>query len=213
MINCIWWAARELLGGLRRDEWGYARVPASGPDEVDGLQPYAAHARTLAALGRGAFEEAYRRATTVAPRGVVPAFVPQALWLLMDLTEAAVRTGRRSEAQAHVAAARKAGLDAISPRLKTLLLASTGLSADSGESTWFEQAPAVPEAERWPFDMAGVQLYYGEHLRRVKATTEARLHLAAAVDAFQRLGADPWAGRAAPASSTSRRSPRTRASR
>ncbi|MGW1888304.1 AAA family ATPase [Streptomyces sp. NPDC001970] len=183
------YAATDTLTG-EMDQW-------AGPRRANVVRFYAAHARTLAALGQGAFEEAYRQATTVAPAGVFPAFIPHALWLLMDLTEAAVRTGRRSEAQAHVAAARKAGLDAISPRLKTLLLASTGLSADSGQSTWFEQALAVPEAERWPFDLARVHLYYGEHLRRIKATTEARLHLAAAVDTFQRLDAVPWAGRAA----------------
>ncbi|MCX4908937.1 LuxR family transcriptional regulator [Streptomyces sp. NBC_00878] len=183
------YAATDTLTG-EMDQW-------AGPRRAGVVRFYVAHARTLAALGRGAFEEAYRQATTVAPAGVFPAFVPHALWLLMDLTEAAVRTGRRSEAQAHVAAARKAGLDAISPRLKTLLLASAGLSADSGEGALFEQALAVPGAERWPFDLARVHLYYGEHLRRVKATTEARLHLAAAVDTFQRLGAVPWAGRAA----------------
>jgi DNA-binding CsgD family transcriptional regulator len=151
----------------------------------------------MAALGQGDFEEAYRQATIVAPAGVFPAFVPHALWLLMDLTEAAVRTGRHSEARAHVAAARNAHLDAISPRLKMLLLACTALASDSGEGNWFEQALAVPEAERWPFDLARIHLYYGEHLRRGKATTQARHHLAVAVDTFQQLGARSWADRAA----------------
>jgi hypothetical protein len=45
----------------------------------------------------------------------------------------------------------------------------------------------VPGADRWPFDRARVQLTFGERLRRMKATTEARVWLAAALDTFQRL--------------------------
>src|SRR3712207_7606219 len=36
------------------------------------------------------------------------------------------------------------------------------------------------------------QLAYGEHLRRSRATSAARLHLAAALETFQRLEAHPW---------------------
>jgi len=169
----------------------------AGPRRAGAVRWYTAHVRALAALGRGDFEEAYRQATSVAPAGEFPAFVPHALWLLLDLTEAAVRTGRRGEARAHVAAARAAGLDAVSPRLRMLLLASTALAADRGASAWFEQALAVPEAERWPFDLGRIHLYFGEHLRRCKATTRSRHHLAAAVQTFRQLGAHPWAGRAA----------------
>jgi hypothetical protein len=38
-----------------------------------------------------------------------------ALWVLIDLVQAAVRTGRHSEAAAHVTAMRDAGIAAISP--------------------------------------------------------------------------------------------------
>jgi DNA-binding CsgD family transcriptional regulator len=48
----------------------------------------------------------------------------------------------------------------------------------------------------WP-GTPRVQLTYGERLRRLKATTEARALLNAALDTFQRLGAVPWAARAA----------------
>lgn len=199
------WPGNYLLAARAALQGNYAAANAladamdqwAGPRRAGAVRLYAAHARALAALGQGSFEEAYRQATIVSPAGVFPAFVPHALWLLMDLTEAAVRTGRRGEAQAHVAAARKAGLDALSPRLKMLLLASAGLSADSREDTWFERALAVPEAERWPFDLARIHLYYGEHLRRIRSNTLARHQLTVAADTFQRLGAFPWAGRAA----------------
>jgi hypothetical protein len=71
-------------------------------------QDYAAHARALAALGQGDFETAYRHAFSVSRAGDFASHVPHALWLVMDLVEAAVHTGRHAEAAAHVAAARHA---------------------------------------------------------------------------------------------------------
>jgi DNA-binding CsgD family transcriptional regulator len=68
--------------------------------------------------------------------------------------------------------------------------------ADETYGELFETALAIPGAERWPFDQARIQLAYGERLRRVKATTAARVHLTAARDTFQRLGARPWTTRA-----------------
>lgn len=60
----------------------------------------------------------------------------------------------------------------------------------------FEEALAVPGTDRWPFELARVRLAYGERLRRVRATTEARTQLADAIDTFERLGARPWTARA-----------------
>jgi DNA-binding CsgD family transcriptional regulator len=59
----------------------------------------------------------------------------------------------------------------------------------------FEKALAVPGTDRWPFERARVQLAYGERLRRARSATEARTHLADALDTFQRLGAGPWTTR------------------
>ena len=61
----------------------------------------------------------------------------------------------------------------------------------------FEQALAVPGVDRFPFDVARVQLVYGEHLRRNRSIADARRYLNAAAGTFERLGARPWAGRAA----------------
>jgi DNA-binding CsgD family transcriptional regulator len=58
--------------------------------------------------------------------------------------------------------------------------------------------PAGDSCRRqWPFELARVQLAYGEHLRRVRATGDARAQLGAALDTFRALGARPWADRAA----------------
>jgi DNA-binding CsgD family transcriptional regulator len=181
-------AVRELTGQMIR--WAL-------PRGIVQAQLAAHHAGALAALGRGDFEEAYQEAAAISPPGVFARYVPYALRVPMDLVEAAVRTGRHREAAAHVAAMRRAGLGRISPRLTMLANASAALTAPAGQAgQLFAAALAVPGADRWPFERARVQLAYGEQLRRVRATTEARAQLSAALSAFEALGARPWALRA-----------------
>ncbi|WP_172386779.1 helix-turn-helix transcriptional regulator [Streptomyces sp. MNP-20] len=59
----------------------------------------------------------------------------------------------------------------------------------------FDEALAVPDTGRRPFERARVQLAYGEGLRRARSTKRARGHLGAALDTFERLGAAPWTAR------------------
>lgn len=158
----------------------------------------AAQALVLDALGRGDFEEAYRHVTTITPAGELATHVPHALWVIMDVVEAAVRTGRTAEAAAHVEAVRAHGVAALSPRLAMAVDAAAALVAgDEEAAVLFERALSVPGGEHWPFERARIALAYGERLRRTKVTAEARRHLADALDAFQRLEARPWAARAA----------------
>ena len=181
-------AVRELTGQMTR--WAV-------PRGIVQAQLAAHHAGSLAALGRGDFEEAYQEAAAISPPGILASYVPYALRVPMDLVEAAVRTGRHREAAAHVAAMHQAGLGRISPRLTMLTNASAALTAPAGQAgQLFAAALAVPGADRWPFDRARVQLAHGEQLRRVRATTEARAHLSAALTTFEALGARPWALRA-----------------
>jgi DNA-binding CsgD family transcriptional regulator len=168
------------------------------PRRARAVQWYAWQAQTLAALGRGDFEEAYQQATAISPAGVLASHVPFALYVPMDLVEAAIRTGRHAEAAGHVAAIRAANIAALSPRLALLAGGSAAIAApDDSAARLFEEALSSPGADRWPFDLARLQLAYGEWLRRAQATTESRRHLVAALDTFERLGARPWAGRAA----------------
>jgi DNA-binding CsgD family transcriptional regulator len=167
------------------------------PRRVGAILRLAAQARMLSALTHGDFEAAYQHATTITRPGELADHVPHALWLTLDLTEAAVRTGRQAEAAAHVAAVRQAGVTAISPRQALITEGAAAIAAPDRESAaLFERALTVPGADRWPFDRARIQLIFGERLRRMKATTDARVHLTAALDTFQRLGAAPWAARA-----------------
>jgi DNA-binding CsgD family transcriptional regulator len=180
-------ATRSLTDQM--DQW-------AGPRRADVVRVYAAHAKALSALGRGDFEEAYQQATLITPAGTLPMLTQQGVWTVLDLVDAAVRTGRHRQAQDHVAAARDAGLGAVSARLRMVLHAAAALAADDDHHPGFRAALAVEGAERWPFDLARIQLYYGERLRRGKAPARARHHLARAAEAFQRLGATPWADRA-----------------
>jgi tetratricopeptide (TPR) repeat protein len=165
------------------------------PRRAKAIQAYALHARALDSLGGGDFEGAYQNACEISPAGTIASHVPHAMWVVMELVEAAVRTGRHDEAMAHVEAAREANLGAISSRLALIMEGSAGIAAIELDGS-FEKALAVPDIELWPFDLARVELAYGERLRRDKATREARTHLTSALSTFQRLGAQPWTRRA-----------------
>ncbi|MGJ6969006.1 helix-turn-helix transcriptional regulator [Streptosporangium sp. G11] len=159
---------------------------------------YARQVRTVADLGRGDFESAYQHATAISPAGTFASHVPHALWVAMDLVEAAVRTNRRAEAVAHVHAMRESDIGGLSPRLALLVGGSAALCAAEDEEAvrLFDTALAVPGVERWPFDLARVRLAYGERLRRARANADSRGPLSLARDAFTLLGARPWAERA-----------------
>ncbi|HEX5297619.1 MAG TPA: helix-turn-helix transcriptional regulator [Streptosporangiaceae bacterium] len=116
--------------------------------------------------------------------------------MFLDLVEAAIHTGRRAEAAAHITAARDCRLGRLSPRLRLVVLAGEAVTESRTDTTTLEQAITDPGHDRWPFDLARIQLIYGSHLRRAKSTTDARRHLSAAAETFRRLGATPWTTRA-----------------
>lgn len=169
----------------------------AGPRGLGAVGWYAGQAQGLAALGRCDFEDAYQQAIKITPAGTLPSHVPHALVVLMDLVEAAVRTGRHAEAAAHLAAVEAANLARLSSRLALVVGASAALVAsDAMASELFERALALPGIERWRFDLARVRLLYGEHLRRRRAMREARVQLDAAREIFEGLQARPWVDRA-----------------
>jgi DNA-binding CsgD family transcriptional regulator len=156
------------------------------------------HINCLSATGLGDFEDAYEQAVEIGPVGEFPSQNPFALFVAMDLVEAAVRTGRTSEAEAHVDGMKRAGLADISPRLELVVNASSAmvLRTSNDSCRMFEKALCVPGAESYPFELSRVELCYGEHLRRCRRVVESRMHLTEAVQRFRSLGANPWAVRA-----------------
>jgi DNA-binding CsgD family transcriptional regulator len=89
-------------------------------------------------------------------------------------------------------------MSALSLRLALLAGGSAALCADEDDDAigLFARALALPGIERWPFDLARVQLAYGERLRRARANSDSRAPLSMAYDAFALLGARPWMERA-----------------
>jgi DNA-binding CsgD family transcriptional regulator len=113
-----------------------------------------------------------------------------------DKLEAAIRAGRIEDARAALALyeARASHLGDVSmvPRI----LACRALLAGGADATdRFEDALRHGEQAR-PLDLARIQLLYGEHLRRERRRTDARVQLRAALETFERLRAEPWAERA-----------------
>jgi DNA-binding CsgD family transcriptional regulator len=168
------------------------------PRRVRAVQCFAWQAQSLAALGRGDFEEAYQQASKIRPAGTIASHLHGVQDVLMDIVEAAVHTGRHDEAAAHVSAIEESNVAALSSRLALVAHGSAAIAAATNSSAieLFEQALATPGADRWSFDLARVQLAYGERLRRMRTVTEARVQLTAAIETFERMGARPWASRA-----------------
>jgi DNA-binding CsgD family transcriptional regulator len=160
------------------------------------IRAYASHIRGLTALGQEDFETAFQNAAAISPPGLLAPYAPHALWVFHDLVEAAMHTGREAAAAAHIAAARECRLDRLSPRLRLVVLASAAIAEPGTDTAALEDAITEPGSDRWPFELARIQLAYGAHLRRIKRTTDARQRLAGAAEIFRRLGATPWADRA-----------------
>ena len=199
------WSARYLQALVAAGRGDDERVTGLTDDLMRWTAPrgirvgewFAWQARGLAALGRADFEEAYRLTSMVSPPGLLAPHAPGALYVLMDLVDAAVRTGHEAEAAAHVAAMRQANIAALSPRLALVVGGCVAVAApDDTALALFQAALALPGIERWQFNLARVRLAYGERLRRNRAMVEARAQLNAALTIFERLGARPWADRA-----------------
>jgi len=169
------------------------------PRRAVAVHTYALHARALDAIGRNDFETAFRDASAISPAGTIASHIPHAMWMVLDLVEAAVRIGRNNDAAAHVAAAQATGLPAISSRLALITAgaAATATPDDDEAAAIFQNALDMPDMDQWPFDLARVQLLFGERLRRARSTSQSRQLLTHAREVFQQLGARPWAERAA----------------
>jgi DNA-binding CsgD family transcriptional regulator len=153
-------------------------------------------ARGGTALTAGRHEEAYAHLwRTVDPSD--PAFHPvEWTWGLLDLVEAAVHTDRRTEAEALAARAEGLARRAAWPvLLAQLRCARPLLAADADADARFTEA-AAGDLSAWPFLRARLQLAHGAWLRRQRRVADSRPPLRQARDAFDVLGAAPWAERA-----------------
>ena len=201
-VSLLFPAVRGLIAAAR----GRCEVSAAAAAELDvwagerhnGLaRQYADHIRCLDALAAGDAETAYRYATATSGPGELRPYRPHTAWLVLDLVESAVRSGRRAQAAAHVDALRGWAATPLSARLPFLLAGCEAMVADDDDATaLFERAVTAAEAQQWPFDLARIELAYGDHLRARRDVRGARLHLTNALRWFHRLRALPWTNRA-----------------
>jgi DNA-binding CsgD family transcriptional regulator len=114
-----------------------------------------------------------------------------------ELVDAYTRLGRPEDAT-RVAAELTIAADAkAQPWALARAARSRGLIADDAEITeHFEQALRHHAQTLDVFERARTQLAYGERLRRARNRVLAREQLRDAVEAFERLDAQPWAERA-----------------
>ncbi len=169
----------------------------AGSRGLERLAHWAHLAQARAALGSSDFEAAFGHASAITAPGELPPFVLEALSTAFDLVEAALYSGRSDQALAHAAAVRSASLSRVSPRFALVTAAVTAMTSDPSQlARHFDEALALPGVEQWPFELARTQLVYGEQLRRQGLRVEPRVHLAAARERFEQLGAVSWAARA-----------------
>jgi DNA-binding CsgD family transcriptional regulator len=114
-----------------------------------------------------------------------------------ELVEAYVRTGRASEAVPLAEEDLRVATEKGQPWALARAERCRGLLADDESFPGhFDEAVRLHERTPDRFEQGRTQLCYGERLRRARRRALARVELRAALEAFDRLGADPWAERA-----------------
>jgi DNA-binding CsgD family transcriptional regulator len=148
-------------------------------------------------LGLGRVEEALVRLAELAAAGPGEGHPFVKLVSTPELVEAAVRVSQPAAAQSALVEFERFARETAPPWMLALLARCRGLlSAGAAAERHFLEAVRLHGEGARPFDRARTELIFGEFLRRDGRRKEARLHLRAALDAFERLDAAGWAERA-----------------
>jgi len=163
-------------------------------------------------LGRPAEALEHLRRSAAAPAGVF--MTPYRVFQPPDMVEAAVRARQLDEAADLLARFREWVEQFPTPARLSLLARCQGLVAESAAEPHFVRSIELAEALS-PYERARNELLYGEWLRRERRRLDARPHLRAALELFQRLAVSPWEERAraelrASGETARRRDPSTR---
>ena len=184
-------AALTLVEAALGHEADCRKHAARGLELADDVYLHAAIG--LLELGLGRIPEAIEALETGHRRMLGRGISSTVVQLRPDLIEAYIRAGRREEAEAVLAKLeedRSLWARAAAARCRALL------APDDQFRAAFDAALTLHDGLPMPFERARTLLALGERLRRAKQRAEAREPLTAALDAFERLGARPWAERA-----------------
>jgi len=153
-------------------------------------------ARGLAVLGSRRPGEAFDHLRRVFDPSDV-AFHPQSrTFVVLDLAEAAVHAGRRTEALELIADLADLQARTGSPALGVGLATAAPLLADRDAAEPLFTAAFATDLAAWPFHRARLLLAHGSWLRRRRKVVEARSRLRVAAEQLDALGALAWADRA-----------------
>ncbi|MET8003001.1 helix-turn-helix transcriptional regulator [Nonomuraea glycinis] len=185
-----------VVAALRGEEeacrrYGEQALAIAVPHRVGLRVGVAAYALALLDLGLGRFAAAHDRFMAITRAGP-GAGHPTVVWRTTpDRVEAAVAAGEIEAAREALAGLERWAAEARTPESRALRLRCRGLL--DGDAADFEEALRLHQE---PFEGARTAMLYGERLRRTQEPGKARGHLRAALETFQRLGAEPWARRA-----------------
>ncbi|MFB9196884.1 AAA family ATPase [Actinomadura verrucosospora] len=160
-----------------------------------GLPPsnvHAAAARSLLDLGLGRYDAALERLADV----VAGPSRQGAIAALPDLVEAAVRAGAPERARDAADWYGDWAAQTQQPWVQAIAARCAALLTPDDPDPLYSKALALHREGGTPFEQARTELLYGEWLRRSRRRNDARARLHAALEAFARLGATPWADRA-----------------
>jgi DNA-binding CsgD family transcriptional regulator len=188
------------VAAVRGDEDGCRRLvdealaAGSGATMAPGA-PWAYWSQGLLELGLGRPRFALDRLSLLTEPSVRHHI--SALRSVPDLVEAAVRLGVPERADEPLARFEAWAARSGQGWARALVARCRALRAQPADAeAYFTQALAQHDPHGRAWESARTALLYGEWLRRARRRSEARGHLKAALDTFERLGARPWADRA-----------------
>ncbi|MER5778570.1 helix-turn-helix transcriptional regulator, partial [Streptomyces sp. NPDC002039] len=181
------------LAAARGDEaWFRELAATAGAVDLPDTRHRLASAGILLDLGLGRHEAAADRAAA-APAGAACTCCGRD----SDEVEAALRAGRPRAAVAAWERLRDLSRHLDRPGIRAVEVRCEALLAEDSEELFRRALVLHGEGDTDRFEEARTALLYGEWLRRVRRPVDSRGPLRAAGEAFTRLGAAPWARRAA----------------
>ncbi|HXM54781.1 MAG TPA: ATP-binding protein, partial [Candidatus Dormibacteraeota bacterium] len=152
-------------------------------------------ARGLAALADGRDSDAFAELRRIYDSADPAHHRAPGCWYVGELADAGAHSGRVAEVRALIGELAPLAAGSQSSWIRAAFSAAEAqLAADGDADRHFQRALA--EAGRWPLQRARLHLSYGTWLRRRRRLSDARPALRTARDAFDALGAVPWADRA-----------------